>query len=610
MEVLSLEALPIGYRFNPTDEQLINHFLRSKITGNEDAVRFIREVDLCKCEPWELPGMSLIPTNDDEWIFFCPKDPKNRNGKRSNRSTKKGFWKATGNDRPIKSGNGTTKIGTKKSLVFHTGRAPKGKRTNWVIHEYCATSKELDGSNPGQGSFFLFKLIKKHDKKLERNQDESTEGLNCDEVEENVSSPATVISFMPSEPVTPTVHAQVENLLSSRKSCLAQNYERYVADDLEYDPEVSRHLVDLEQPDSFAKIFSPLHSQMQPNLESMHNLHWPFSNDVGDHESTEQGSTEYFASVPSEGPLFNYLLQLVSNSDSDAEAAQEQVDPEQFEPNNERTANVFLATSVEAYRTPDKYISNDEQLSPEGSSSNSDSIGHGDTFGTGINLRTRQPRDQSSLKNFGPQGNAPRRIRLQQKLQLPSFFYSKFTGLSFEEENHEAKLVAAKAEEAGEKLSATDDPAAVIDASLSKSNQEHLSSPEGSSNAVSNGDTFGTGIKLKTCLPRNQPSSKSLRRQGNAPRKLFRLKKKLQVPLFYRSNFTDLSYKEQNHEAELVVAKAEEKESVSADPAAIVDEGQDTSLSKSNNVTKVAQEPAWNVKSGSDFPRGGDKEVP
>ncbi|CAL5344224.1 unnamed protein product [Camellia sinensis] len=603
MEVLPLEALPIGYRFNPTDEQLIDHFLRSKITGNEDAVRFIREVDLCKCEPWELPGMSLIPTNDDEWIFFCPKDPKNRKGKRSNRSTKKGFWKATGNDRPIKSGNGTTKIGTKKSLVFHTGRAPKGKRTNWVIHEYCATSKELDGSNPGQGSFFLFKLIKKHDNKLERNQDESTEGLNCDEVEENVSSPATVVSFMPSEPVTPTVHAQVENLLSSSKSCLAQNYESfhdsYVADDLEYDPEVSRHLVDPEQPDSLAKIFSPLHSQMQPNLESMHDLHWPFSNDVGDHGPTEQGSTEYFASVPSEAPLYNYLLQLVSNSDSDAEAAQEQVDPEQFEPNNERTANVFMATSVEAYRTPDIYISNDEQQSPEGSSSNSDSIGHGDTFGTGINLRTRQPRDQSSLKNFGPQGNAPRRIRLQQKLQLPSFFYSKFTGLSFEEENHEAKLVAAKAEEAGEKLSATDDPAAVIDASLSKSNQEHLSSddidqscelfnsPEGSSNAVSNGDTFGTGIKLKTCLTRNQPSSKSLRQQGNAPRKVFWLKKKLQVPSFYRTNFRDLSYKEQNHEAELVVAKAEEKESVSADPAAIVDEGQDTSLTKSNNVTKL-----------------------
>ncbi|KAJ8773376.1 hypothetical protein K2173_028553 [Erythroxylum novogranatense] len=123
--------LPPGFRFHPTDEELVKHYLCRKCASQSIAVPIIAEIDLYQYDPWDLPGMALY--GEKEWYFFSPRDRKYPNGSRPNRAAGTGYWKATGADKPI----GQPKpLGIKKALVFYSGKAPKGEKSNWIMHEY------------------------------------------------------------------------------------------------------------------------------------------------------------------------------------------------------------------------------------------------------------------------------------------------------------------------------------------------------------------------------------------------------------------------------------------------------------------------------------------
>ena len=63
---MELKALPLGFRFHPTDEELVRHYLKGKITGQIKAeVEVIPEIDVCKCEPWDLPGTAAARCERD-----------------------------------------------------------------------------------------------------------------------------------------------------------------------------------------------------------------------------------------------------------------------------------------------------------------------------------------------------------------------------------------------------------------------------------------------------------------------------------------------------------------------------------------------------------------
>lgn len=139
--------LPPGYRFHPTDEELVVHYLKKKIAAAPLPVAIITEIDLYKFDPWELPGKASF--GDQEWYFFSPRDRKYPNGARPNRAATSGYWKATGTDKPIVTAGSTQKIAVKKALVFYSGKPPKGIKTNWIMHEYRLTENSGVMKPPG-----------------------------------------------------------------------------------------------------------------------------------------------------------------------------------------------------------------------------------------------------------------------------------------------------------------------------------------------------------------------------------------------------------------------------------------------------------------------------
>ncbi|XP_062190063.1 NAC domain-containing protein 46-like [Phragmites australis] len=134
--------LPPGFRFHPTDEEVVSHYLTPKALDRLFSCVVIADVDLNKIEPWDLPSKAKM--GEKEWYFFCHKDRKYPTGTRTNRATATGYWKATGKDKEIFRSGGVL-VGMKKTLVFYLGRAPRGEKTPWVMHEY-----RLEGKLPPQ----------------------------------------------------------------------------------------------------------------------------------------------------------------------------------------------------------------------------------------------------------------------------------------------------------------------------------------------------------------------------------------------------------------------------------------------------------------------------
>ncbi|KAL6623208.1 hypothetical protein ACP70R_033087 [Stipagrostis hirtigluma subsp. patula] len=159
--------LPPGFRFRPTDEELVVHYLRPRALASRlPAAVDIPDVRILAHDPADLlpPGWS-----EQERYFFTCKEAKYVKGRRANRATGAGYWKATGKEKPVAvavpaaRGSQAVLVGMKRSLVFYRGKPPSGSKTDWVMHEYrlagaglapcrrAAASAQAAASRPAEG---------------------------------------------------------------------------------------------------------------------------------------------------------------------------------------------------------------------------------------------------------------------------------------------------------------------------------------------------------------------------------------------------------------------------------------------------------------------------
>ncbi|KAI3806957.1 hypothetical protein L1987_22877 [Smallanthus sonchifolius] len=141
--------LPPGFRFQPTDQEIVFQYLLRKVFACPLPASIIPEIiNICTFNPWDLPGEW-----EQERYFFSKKEAKYGHGNTVNRKSGDGYWKASGFDKHITrccNNNAISKkkdmiTGMKKTLVFYKSK-PSTTRTHWIMHEYRIVHSPLSST--------------------------------------------------------------------------------------------------------------------------------------------------------------------------------------------------------------------------------------------------------------------------------------------------------------------------------------------------------------------------------------------------------------------------------------------------------------------------------
>ncbi|KAF3338112.1 NAC domain-containing protein 41 [Carex littledalei] len=131
--------LPTGFRFVPSDEEIVLLYLSKKVQSlpmlplPESSV--MPEIQIAQFDPWNLPG----DDHEDVKFFYTREEPEMmQRGMRMKRVCVAGLWRERGEE-PILSPYARDVIAMKRTYTFErTGgqRTANRPRATWTMHEY------------------------------------------------------------------------------------------------------------------------------------------------------------------------------------------------------------------------------------------------------------------------------------------------------------------------------------------------------------------------------------------------------------------------------------------------------------------------------------------
>ncbi|WVZ65512.1 hypothetical protein U9M48_014862 [Paspalum notatum var. saurae] len=179
--------LPPGFRFHPTDEELVVQYLRRKALSRPLPAAVIPVVhDVARLDPWDFPGAS----EGEGYFFSLRRAPATGRGGSSRRRAGSGYWKATGKEKPVflqcDGGRRQLLVGVKTALAFHRSEPPSSSRTGWVMHEYrlavavpgvVAEQRKNASQDCGPGEWVVCRVFLKNRTGSRTNRDASCKAL-------------------------------------------------------------------------------------------------------------------------------------------------------------------------------------------------------------------------------------------------------------------------------------------------------------------------------------------------------------------------------------------------------------------------------------------------
>ncbi|XP_050368906.1 NAC domain-containing protein 83-like [Argentina anserina] len=170
------DYLPPGYKFRPDTEQLLVHYLRPKLDGEDFPQGLVPFCDLYgDQEPWQIwdEYFKKLSEKDQERtdLYFITKHKmKTPKGKRKSRSVGKGTWKGDDAAEKVLSASRTV-IGKRKRFHYEDkGTVQNGR---WLMHEF-----ELDSSllrNKRKAKDYVLCILRKNTRPVKKNSEQDQE---------------------------------------------------------------------------------------------------------------------------------------------------------------------------------------------------------------------------------------------------------------------------------------------------------------------------------------------------------------------------------------------------------------------------------------------------